>query len=155
MRAHISKEVKAKCAARNVSMCVIPGADAVPASGRHRHLQDVQGLLYMERSNAWKESDKVEYTRFSNPRMSSVDGSKKAWRDTDCETVANSVAAAGFADHCMDWYVARHDDVYGDRFRERQRREARGIGTASRRTRVEFNLDELHDTLDDIALIDE
>ncbi|KAG4040925.1 hypothetical protein PC116_g34385 [Phytophthora cactorum] len=25
MRAHISKEVKAKCAARNVSMCVIPG----------------------------------------------------------------------------------------------------------------------------------
>ncbi|KAG3001932.1 hypothetical protein PC120_g19992 [Phytophthora cactorum] len=72
--------------------------------------------------NAWKESDKVKYTRFSNPRMPSVGvvcgWVKKAWRDTDCETVANSVAAAGFADHCMDWHVARHD-VYGDRFREK------------------------------------
>ncbi|KAG2959045.1 hypothetical protein PC120_g28213 [Phytophthora cactorum] len=103
--------------------------------------------------NAWKESDKVEYTRFSNPRMPSVGvvcgWVKKAWRDTDCETVANSVTAAGFADHCMDWHVARHD-VYEDRFREKW--EASG---EAEQDEGDFNLDELHDALDDIALIDE
>jgi hypothetical protein len=119
MRAHISKEVKAQCAARNLSMCVIPG-------GLTPHLQagDIgiyktfKDLLYLE-INVWKESDKVEYTRFGNPRMPSVGvvcgRVRKAWRDTDSRTVANSVTAAGFADHYMDWHVARHD-IYGERF---------------------------------------
>ncbi|KAG4040926.1 hypothetical protein PC123_g23546 [Phytophthora cactorum] len=49
----------------------------------------------------------------------------------------------------MDWYVARHD-VYGDRFREKW--EASG---EAEQDEGDFNLDELHDTLDDIALIDE
>ncbi|KAG2795744.1 hypothetical protein PC116_g33487 [Phytophthora cactorum] len=74
---------------------------------------------------------------------------KKAWRDTDCETMANSVTAAGFADHCMDWHVARYD-VYEDRFREKW--EASG---ETEQDEGDFNLDELHDALDDIALIDE
>ncbi|KAG2870900.1 hypothetical protein PC115_g20616 [Phytophthora cactorum] len=153
MRAHISKEVKAKCAARNVSMCVIPGGlTPYLQAGDIGIYKTFKDLLYME-INAWKESDKVEYTRFSNPRMPSVGvvcgWVKKAWRDTDCETVANSVAAAGFADHCMDWHVARHD-VYGDRFREKW--EASG---EAEQDEGDFNLDELHDALDDIALIDE
>ncbi|RLN88949.1 hypothetical protein BBJ28_00023034 [Nothophytophthora sp. Chile5] len=102
-------------------------------------------LLYME-INAWKESDKVEYTRFENPRMPSVrvvcGWIKKAWRDTDSSTVINCVAAAGFADNCMDWHVARHD-VYGEKFREKWE--------ASREVEqdeVDFNLDDLHDALD-------
>ncbi|KAG2881439.1 hypothetical protein PC114_g21552 [Phytophthora cactorum] len=45
----------------------------------------------------------------------------------------------------MDWHVAWHD-VYGDRFREKWEAE---------QDEGDFNLDELHDALDDIALIDE
>ncbi|KAG2790045.1 hypothetical protein Pcac1_g852 [Phytophthora cactorum] len=153
MRAHISKEVKAKCAARNVSMCVIPGG-LMPylQAGNIGIYKTFKDLLYME-INAWKESDKVEYTRFSNPRMPSVGvvcgWVKKAWRDTDCETVTNSVTAAGFAGHCMDWHIARHD-VYGNRFREKWE-----ASVEAEQDEGGFNLDELHDALDDIALIDE
>ncbi|KAG2951887.1 hypothetical protein PC119_g28179 [Phytophthora cactorum] len=113
MRAHISK-VKAKCAARNVSMCVIPGGlTPYLQAGDIGIYKTFKDLLYME-INAWKESDKVEYTRFSNPRMPSVDGSR------------------------------RH------RFREKW--EASG---EAEQDEGDFNLDELHDALDDIALIDE
>ncbi|KAG4243424.1 hypothetical protein PC116_g8720 [Phytophthora cactorum] len=72
MRAHISKEVKAKCAARNVSMCVITGGlTPYLQAGDIGIYKTFKDLLYME-INTWKESDKVEYTRFSNPRMPSV-----------------------------------------------------------------------------------
>ncbi|KAG3151384.1 hypothetical protein PC128_g22989 [Phytophthora cactorum] len=63
--------------------------------------------------------------------------------------MANSVTAAGFADHCMDCHVARYD-VYEDRFREKW--EASG---ETEQDEGDFNLDELHNALDDIALIDE
>ncbi|KAE9350786.1 hypothetical protein PF008_g6266 [Phytophthora fragariae] len=109
-------------------------------------------LLYME-INAWKESDKVEYTRFGNPRMPVVavvcEWVKKAWRDTDSNTVINSVSAAGFADSYLDWHVGKHD-VYGARLctsREAADEDHEYMGN--------FNLDELHDALDDAALIDE
>jgi hypothetical protein len=119
MRAHIFKEVKAKCAARNVSMCVIPGGlTPYLQAGYIGIYKTFKDLLYLE-INAWMERDKVEYTRFGNPRMPSVGvvcgWVRKAWRDTDSGIVANSVATAGFADHYMDWHVARHD-VYGERF---------------------------------------
>ncbi|KAG3068836.1 hypothetical protein PC122_g16775 [Phytophthora cactorum] len=131
MRAHISKEVKAKCAARNVSMCVITGGlTPYLQAGDIGIYKTFKDLLYME-INTWKESDKVEYTRFSNPRMPSVG------------------VVSGFADHCMDWHVARHD-VYGDRFREKW--EASG---EAEQDEGDFNLNELHDAFDDIALIDE
>ncbi|KAG4030847.1 hypothetical protein PC123_g28984 [Phytophthora cactorum] len=69
MRAHISNEVKAKCAARNVSMCVIPGGlTPYLQAGDIGIYKTFKDLLSME-INAWKENDKVEYTRFSNPRM--------------------------------------------------------------------------------------
>ncbi|GMF49569.1 unnamed protein product [Phytophthora lilii] len=73
---------------------------------------------------------------------------RSAWRDTDSSTVKNSVAAAGFAENWMDWHIARHD-VYGAQFREQW--EARD----ENQEEDGFNLDELHDALDDIALIDE
>ncbi|KAG6945265.1 hypothetical protein JG688_00016644, partial [Phytophthora aleatoria] len=45
--------------------------------------------------NAWKLSDKVEYTQFNNPRMPSVDTVcewvRKAWRDTDEATKFNAL----------------------------------------------------------------
>ncbi|GMF42610.1 unnamed protein product [Phytophthora lilii] len=152
MRAHISKEVKAKCAAREVKMCVIPGGlTPYLQAGDIGIYKSFKDLLYME-INAWKESDKVEYTRFGNPRMPSVgtvcQWIRSAWRDTDSSTVKNSVAAAGFAENWMDWHIARHD-VYGAQFREQW--EARD----ENQEEDGFNLDELHDALDDIALIDE
>ncbi|KAG2770811.1 hypothetical protein PC112_g25407 [Phytophthora cactorum] len=113
-------------------MCVIPGGlTPYLQAGDIGIYKTFKDLLYME-INAWKESDKVEYTRFSNPRMPSVDGSRRR-----------------FADHCMDWHVARYD-VYEDRFREKW--EASG---EAEQDEGDFNLDELHDALDDIALIDE
>lgn len=71
-RAHISKDVKAKCAARKINMCVIPG-ELTPylQAGDIGIYKTLKDLLYMK-INAWKESDKVEYTRFGNPRMPSV-----------------------------------------------------------------------------------
>ncbi|RLN89907.1 hypothetical protein BBJ28_00025812 [Nothophytophthora sp. Chile5] len=60
MRAHISKEGKA---AQNVSMCVIPGGlTPYLQAGGIGIYKTFKDLLYME-INAWKESDKVEYTR--------------------------------------------------------------------------------------------
>ncbi|KAJ8572026.1 hypothetical protein ON010_g4805 [Phytophthora cinnamomi] len=109
-------------------------------------------LLYME-INAWKESDKVEYTRFGNPRMPAVavvcEWVRKAWRDTDSNTVINSVSAAGFADSYLDWHVAKHD-VYGEQFCTSWE-----AADEDHEDMDDFNLDELHDALDDAALIDE
>ncbi|GMF31973.1 unnamed protein product [Phytophthora fragariaefolia] len=119
MRPHISNDAKAKCATPKINMCVIPRgltpylqADDI---GIYKTFKD---LLYME-INAWKESDKVEYTRFGNPRMPAVavvcEWVRKACRDTDSNTVINLISAAGFADSYLDWHVAKHD-VYGVKF---------------------------------------
>ncbi|KAG6965705.1 hypothetical protein JG687_00005285 [Phytophthora cactorum] len=74
---------------------------------------------------------------------------KKAWRDTDSKHLKNSVAAADFADNWTEWHVARYD-VYGEQFRAKW--ETSG---ESEQVVDDFNLDELHDALDDVALIDE
>ncbi|KAE9019867.1 hypothetical protein PF005_g6566 [Phytophthora fragariae] len=108
-------------------MYVIPGS-ITP----HQQAGDIgiykpfKDLLYME-INAWKESDKVEYTRFGNPRM--------------------PVVAVVYS--YLDWHVGKHD-VYGERLctsREAADEDHEYMGN--------FNLDELHDALDDAALIDE
>ncbi|KAJ8523271.1 hypothetical protein ON010_g17592 [Phytophthora cinnamomi] len=100
-----------------------------------------------------EESDKVEYTRFGNPRMPAVavvcEWVRKAWRDTDSNTVINSVSAAGFADSYLDWHVAKHD-VYGEQFCTSWE-----AADEDHEDMDDFNLDELHDALDDAALIDE
>ncbi|KAG3009143.1 hypothetical protein PC119_g14004 [Phytophthora cactorum] len=130
MRAHISKEVKAKCAARNVSMCVIPGGlTPYLQAGDIGIYKTFKDLLYME-INAWKESDKVEYTRFSNPRMSSVDGSRRR----------------GVTLTAKRWPIPSLQQALLTTW------EASG---EAEQDEGDFNLDELHDTLDDIALIDE
>ncbi|KAG6613263.1 Pogo transposable element with KRAB domainlike [Phytophthora cinnamomi] len=77
--------------------------------------------------NAWKESDKVEYTRFGNPRMPAV-------------AVVYSY---------LDWHVAKHD-VYGEQFCTSWE-----AADEDHEDMDDFNLDELHDALDDAALIDE
>ncbi|KAG2957496.1 hypothetical protein PC120_g28497 [Phytophthora cactorum] len=58
MRAHISKEVKAKCAARNVSMYVIPGGlTPYLQAGDIVIYKTFKDLLYME-INAWRKATK-------------------------------------------------------------------------------------------------
>ncbi|KAG2989822.1 hypothetical protein PC129_g20675 [Phytophthora cactorum] len=135
MRAHISKAVKAKCSARNIAMCVVPD------------------LLYLE-INAWKQSDKVEYTRFGNSRMPSVDTVcgwvLRAWRDTEESTIMRSVEAAGFAQNPSEWFIAKHD-VYGAKFREKWSENSK----ESSDEEDLFNLSVLDDALDDVNLLDE
>ncbi|KAG4059472.1 hypothetical protein PC123_g5621 [Phytophthora cactorum] len=61
MRAHISKAVKAKCSARNIAMCVVPGGlTPFLQAGDIGIYKSFKDLLYLE-INAWKQSDKVEY----------------------------------------------------------------------------------------------
>ncbi|POM57482.1 Hypothetical protein PHPALM_38002 [Phytophthora palmivora] len=153
MRAHISKDVKAKCSVRNISMCVFPGGLTPYLQARDIAIyKTFKDLLYIE-INAWKEGDKVEYTRFGNSRMPSVavvcERVRTAWRDTDSRTVNNSIAFAGFADDNMERHVAQHD-VYGEKFCEKW-----GDTDTTQEVSDIFNLDELHDTLDDTALVDE
>ncbi|GMF43868.1 unnamed protein product [Phytophthora fragariaefolia] len=103
--------------------------------------------------SAWKESDKVEYTRFGNPRMPSVDTVcgwvLRARRDTEEATVMNSVEAAGFANEPTDWFIAKQD-VYGSRFRERWGDESKEDDDTDT-----VNWSVLDDALDDINLVDE
>lgn len=73
MRSHILKLVKAKCASRKISMCVVLGGLTPYLQARDIGIyKSFKDLLYAE-FYAWEESDQVEYTRLGNPRMSSVD----------------------------------------------------------------------------------
>ncbi|KAG3236910.1 hypothetical protein PI124_g18086 [Phytophthora idaei] len=122
MKAHISKAVKAKCSARNIPMCVVPGGlTPYLQAGDIGIYKSFKDLLYLE-INAWKQSDKVEYTRFGNPRMPSVDTVCgwviRTWRDTEESTIMRSVEAVGFAQNPSEWFIAKHD-VYGAKFREK------------------------------------
>ncbi|KAG3194058.1 hypothetical protein PC128_g9692 [Phytophthora cactorum] len=80
MRAHISKAVK--------------DGDI----GIYKSFKD---LLYLE-INAWKQSDKVEYTRSGNPRMPCV----------------YTRGGGRFSQNPSEWFIAKHD-VYGAKFREK------------------------------------
>ncbi|KAJ8556659.1 hypothetical protein ON010_g9306 [Phytophthora cinnamomi] len=59
------------------------------------------------------------------------------------------VSAAGFADSYLYWHVAKHD-VYGEQFCTSWE-----AADEDHEDTDDFNLDELHDALDDAALIDE
>ncbi|KAJ0393466.1 hypothetical protein ATCC90586_010231 [Pythium insidiosum] len=76
MRAHVSKEVKAKCNMRGIKMCVIPGGLTpylqAGGIGIYRYFKDI---LYAE-ITAWKESDQVTYTKADNPRPPPVTTTK-------------------------------------------------------------------------------
>ncbi|KAG6945255.1 hypothetical protein JG687_00017400, partial [Phytophthora cactorum] len=96
-------------------------------------------LLYLE-INAWKQSDKVEYTRFGNPRMPSV--------DTEEPTIMCSMEAAGFAQNPSEWFIAKHD-VYGAKFREKWSENSK----ESSDEEDLFNLSVLDDALDDAELV--
>ncbi|POM81609.1 Proline rich antigen 2 [Phytophthora palmivora] len=56
---------------------------------------------------------------------------------------------AGFADSYLDWHTTRHD-MYGEKFREKWEALTEG-----EQDEFDFNLDNLHDALDDIAQINE
>ena len=153
MRAHISKVIKAKCASRKISMCVVPGGlTPYLQAGDIGIYKSFKDLLYVE-INAWKESDQVDYTRFDNPRMPSVDTVcewvRRAWRDTEESTVMHSIEAAGFARDPSDWFIAKHD-VYGARFREKWAEESKDDENADL-----LNLSALYDALDDINLVND
>ncbi|POM61271.1 Pogo transposable element with KRAB domainlike [Phytophthora palmivora] len=105
MRAHISKDLKAKCSTRNNSI-LAPYLEA----GDITIYKTFKDMVYIK-INAWKESDKVEYTRFGNPRMASV-------AVVYSRTVNISIGATGFGDDYMEWHVAQHDE-YGEKFCEK------------------------------------
>ncbi|KAG3080877.1 hypothetical protein PI125_g20318 [Phytophthora idaei] len=103
-------------------MCVVPGGlTPYLQAGDIGIYKSFKDLLYLE-INASKQSDKVEYTRFGNSRMSSVDTVcgwvLRAWRDTEESTIMLSVEAAGFAQNPSEWFIAKHD-VYSAKFREK------------------------------------
>jgi DDE superfamily endonuclease/Tc5 transposase DNA-binding domain len=152
MRAHISKAVKAKCASRDIAMCVIPGGltPYLQAGdiGIYRQFKD----LLCASIDSWKNSDDVQYTRGGNPRPPSektVCGwVAKAWKDTPQLAIDNSIVAAGFHSDPCQWHIWRHD-VYGALFQQ---------GWAEPPTsdaEDEDVDDELANALDDIELVDE
>ncbi|KAG3243806.1 hypothetical protein PI124_g11373 [Phytophthora idaei] len=154
MRAHISKALKAKCSARNIAMCVVPGGLTSYLQARDIGIyKSFNDLLYLK-IIAWKQSDKVEHTRFGNPRMPSVDTVcgwvLRAWRDTEESTIMRSVEAAGFAQNPSEWFIAKHD-VYGAKFREKWSENSK----ESSDEEDLFNLSVLDDALDDVNLLDE
>jgi hypothetical protein len=150
MRAHISKVVKAKCAAREVSLCVIPGGltPYLQAGdiGIYRQFKD----LLCASIDEWKNSDAVEYTRAGNPKPPSektvCEWVSKAWKETPQLAVENSIAAAGFHSDSSQWFIWRHD-VYGAMFQRMWQELNQDI-----EEEVE---DELANALDDIELVDE
>lgn len=151
MRAHMSKDVKAKCQTRKIGMCVVPGGlTPYLQAGDIAIYRSFKDILCAE-INAWKESDQVSYTKFGNPRPPDVkvvcEWVKRAWRETDPATVCNSIAAAGFSDNVYDWHIARHD-VYGDKFMAAWDTESGGNDEEE-----SFNLHELDDCLDEISIL--
>ncbi|KAJ0391704.1 hypothetical protein P43SY_001644 [Pythium insidiosum] len=94
MRAHIGKLVKAHCAQRKISMCVIPG-------GMTAYLQAGDLGIYKSFKDKiapfidqWKHSDTVEYTRGGNPKPPSVEvvteWIREAWRQVPDDVVKTS-----------------------------------------------------------------
>jgi valyl-tRNA synthetase len=63
--------------------------------------------------------------------------------------VVNSISAAGFSDNVHDWHIARHD-VYGHKFMDAWDSAEENQVNADD---DEFNMDELHDCLDEISLL--
>nr|CCA23934.1 conserved hypothetical protein [Albugo laibachii Nc14] len=123
MRAHISKATKAKCKAKEVGMCAIPG-------GLTSYLQagDIGTYSSLKEKlssfiNSWKSSDKVDYTRGGNTRPSKNEAVAPwvalEWKDVPDTVVQKSVAAAGYSDGLTQCHIARHD-VHGDMFRMNQ-----------------------------------
>ncbi|GMF64688.1 unnamed protein product [Phytophthora lilii] len=156
MRAHISKEVKAKCNLRQIGMCVVPGGlTPYLQAGDIAIYRSFKDILCAE-INIWKESDQVSYTKFGNPRPPAVDvvcgWVRRAWRETDTNAVLNSIAAAGFSDNVYDWHIARHD-VYGEKFTTAW--YANNVEDESKDEDDAFNVQELYDCLDDISILHE
>ncbi|GMF38943.1 unnamed protein product [Phytophthora fragariaefolia] len=100
MRAHISKMVKARCAAKEVQMFFIPGGQTpyVQAGdiGIYKSFKDKLSPII----DSWKKSDAVLYTLGGNPKPPSVETVMNwvnvAWRDVPADVVERSVTAAGF-----------------------------------------------------------
>lgn len=83
MSAHISKAIKARCAAKKIDMVDVPGGCTPYLQagdiGIYKSFKDSMAPLI----NEWKTSDRGEYTRGGSPRppsMSEVAGwVMKAW----------------------------------------------------------------------------
>ena len=68
MRVHISVKVKAKCAQKDIEMCVIPGGLTAYLQAGDIGIYKVFKNLLSDLIDAWKRSDQVTYTRGGNPR---------------------------------------------------------------------------------------
>ncbi|GMF40347.1 unnamed protein product [Phytophthora fragariaefolia] len=94
MRAHIARTVKAKCKAREIAMCVIPG-------GLTAYLQ---------------VGDIGIYKQFKDHLSVGTQG-------VEGQTVMdNSIAAAGISPIESDWFIWCHD-VYGRQFQREWERD--------------------------------
>lgn len=119
MRAHISKDVKAKCISKNIEMMVIPGGltPYVQAGdiGIFKSFKDGLSRVIDE----WQRSDRVSYTKGGHPRPPSVDEVvnwiRSTWKSVPDVVVQRSIATADFAYYYCAWHIAKHD-VYGALF---------------------------------------
>ena len=122
MRAHISTAVKVTCKRKEIDMIVIPGGMTAYLQagdiGIYKSFKDNMSPVI----DAWKKSDRVQFTRNGNPKPPNVEEVVKwvqhAWKAVPDEVVWRSVLAAGFSENFEDWHIARHD-VYGQKFREK------------------------------------
>ncbi|GMF37329.1 unnamed protein product [Phytophthora lilii] len=80
MRAHISVKVKAKCAQKDIAMCVIPGGLTAYLQAGDIGIYKVFKNQLSDLIDTWKRSDQVTFTRGGNPRP--CDWVRRAWRDT-------------------------------------------------------------------------
>ena len=73
MRAHIAKDVKAKCISKKIDMMVIPGAlTPYLQAGDIKIYKSFKDCLSSVIDD-WKRSDRVQYTKNGNPRPPSVE----------------------------------------------------------------------------------
>ena len=119
MRVYIAKDVKAKYISKKIDMMVILGGltPYLQAGdiGIFKSLKDFLSSMIDD----WKRSDRVQYTKNSNPRPPSVE-EVVTWvsnsdKDVPNDVVRKSIAASGFAVDYRDWHIAKHD-VYGELF---------------------------------------
>lgn len=122
MRAHISKDVKAKCVSKKIkTMVILGGLTPYRQAGDIEIFKSFKDCLSSV-IDEWNQSDRVLYAKSGNLRPLSVEEVvawvSNSWKSVPNEVVQRSIAAAGFADDYRDWHISKHD-VYGGLFQSK------------------------------------
>ncbi|GMF66350.1 unnamed protein product [Phytophthora lilii] len=165
MRAHISVKVKAKCAQKDIAMCVIPGGLTAYLQAGDIGIYKVFKNQLSDLIDTWKRSDQVTFTRGGKPRPPPVEtvydrvdelgAIRPSWL---CKTQLMLLAFIGTLRPGSFW----NHDVYGWKFQrawnqQQQEEEEESNNEEQEEPQVSneaFNLNEIDCALDDIDLID-